>query len=84
MKKLLCILLLLFGLAPATITSAFASEITEFEYDANNKLVKTISNDTQIKYEYDTFFPIDASPQKQLFPSRCVITTRLIVISLMY
>ncbi|MCM3292511.1 hypothetical protein M3661_20540 [Paenibacillus sp. MER 180] len=53
MKKLFCILLLLFGWAPATITSAFASEITEFEYDANNKLVKTISNDTQTKYEYD-------------------------------
>ncbi|MCY9528574.1 MULTISPECIES: hypothetical protein [Paenibacillus] len=53
MKKLFCILLLLFGWAPATITSAFASEITEFEYDANNKLVKTISNETQTKYEYD-------------------------------
>jgi len=48
-----CILLLLFGLAPATITSALASEITEFDYDANNKLVKTTSNETQTKYEYD-------------------------------
>lgn len=55
MKKRLCVflLLLLFGLTPITTTSAFASEITEFEYDANNKLVKATSNETHTKYEYD-------------------------------
>lgn len=55
MKKRLCVFLflLLFGLTPVTTTSAFASEITDYEYDANNNLVKTTANETQTKYEYD-------------------------------
>ncbi|WP_197081782.1 RHS repeat protein [Paenibacillus sp. E194] len=44
---------MLFGLAPAINTSAFSAVITEYEYNANNNLVKTTFNDTQTKYEYD-------------------------------
>lgn len=53
MKKLFCVFLFLFGWAPVTITSAFSAGLTDYEYDANNKLVKTTSNETHTKYEYD-------------------------------